>query len=104
MCPVIAQKRLRTFPFGLAPLASTRMHRALQIEEILFNIFHHFVPAVDMVWREKPDPVLAALARTCRAFKEPALDALWMILHDLSPLVGCLRKASSRGRIFNWVR
>ena len=71
------------------------MHHALQIEEILSNIFHHFVPAVGMLWRE-PDPVLAALARTCRAFKEPALDALWMVLHDLSPLVGCLRKASSR--------
>ncbi|KAN0091471.1 hypothetical protein V8E55_005037 [Tylopilus felleus] len=83
------------------------MHRALQIEDILYSIFHHFVPVVDMdmLRCELPDsdPVLPALARTCRAFKEPAMNALWMVLNDLSPLVTCIkasRQLSSRDKRF----
>ena len=87
------------------------MHRALQIEDILYSIFHHFVPVVDMdmLRCELPDsdPVLPALARTCRAFKEPAMNALWMVLNDLSPLVRCMPKASrqlsSRHKV-RWLR
>ncbi|OAX31738.1 hypothetical protein K503DRAFT_703255, partial [Rhizopogon vinicolor AM-OR11-026] len=33
---------------------------------------------------------IAALARTCRAFKEPALDVLWKNMDGLGPLVSCL--------------
>lgn len=33
------------------------------------------------------------LARTCRTFKEPALDVLWSELVDLAPLVRCLPDA-----------
>ncbi|EIW78499.1 hypothetical protein CONPUDRAFT_30971, partial [Coniophora puteana RWD-64-598 SS2] len=33
---------------------------------------------------------LAALARTCLAFREPALDALWCSLDDVDPLLRCL--------------
>ena len=32
----------------------------------------------------------AALARTCRRFKEPALNALWKDMDDFMPLVLCL--------------
>ncbi|KAF8434139.1 hypothetical protein L210DRAFT_3485675, partial [Boletus edulis BED1] len=39
---------------------------------------------------------LVALARTCRAFKEPALDILWEQLDDLSPIARCLPEASHR--------
>jgi hypothetical protein len=33
---------------------------------------------------------LAALAQTCLALREPALDALWYELDDLLPLVKCM--------------
>ena len=57
-----------------------RMHHALEIEEILFNIFGHYDHPGD----------LAALAGTCRSFKDPALDVLWEDLDDLYPLARCL--------------
>ncbi|KAF8557610.1 hypothetical protein OG21DRAFT_1406867 [Imleria badia] len=59
------------------------MHHALEIQEILLNIFGHCHPG------DLPSP-----ARTCRTFKEPALDVLWEELDDLSPLVRCLPDAS----------
>ncbi|KAF8441707.1 hypothetical protein L210DRAFT_439860 [Boletus edulis BED1] len=66
------------------------MHHALQIPEILLNIFGHCSDRFDWF-----DPDVAALARTCRAFKEPALDVLWEELHELSPLVvRCVPEAS----------
>ncbi|KAF8545789.1 hypothetical protein OG21DRAFT_1491919 [Imleria badia] len=60
------------------------MHHALEIQEILLNILVHVYPSPDLL----------ALVRTCRAFKEPALDMLWAELDDLSPLVRCLPEAS----------
>ncbi|KAF9232048.1 hypothetical protein BU15DRAFT_55452 [Melanogaster broomeanus] len=66
------------------------MKPALRIHEI-FSIIIYFV-RVDS-WMLK-NPTLAALARTCRAFKEPALDMLWFELDDLSPLVRCLPRDS----------
>jgi hypothetical protein len=38
---------------------------------------------------------LAALSRTCRAFSEPALDALWRRLHSLEPFLLCLPTRAS---------
>jgi hypothetical protein len=34
--------------------------------------------------------VIAALARTCKAFKEPALDILWQHICGFEPLMLCL--------------
>ncbi|OAX39540.1 hypothetical protein K503DRAFT_689406 [Rhizopogon vinicolor AM-OR11-026] len=34
--------------------------------------------------------MLAALARTCRAFKEPALDTLWKNIYGFEPLISSL--------------
>ncbi|KIJ13760.1 hypothetical protein PAXINDRAFT_116679, partial [Paxillus involutus ATCC 200175] len=69
------------------------MHNALGIHEILFDIFNHVcaITAADGSTK-KPNlnPSLVALARTCRAFQEPALDALWLQLDDLTPLLRCL--------------
>ena len=51
------------------------MHHALEIEEILSNIFGYCYGSVD----------LASLARTCRTFKESVLDIqylLWEVLDD----------------------
>ncbi|KAF8428489.1 hypothetical protein L210DRAFT_3419307 [Boletus edulis BED1] len=61
------------------------MHRALEIQEILLNIFE---------WERRD--TLASLARTCHAFEEPALDLLWRVLPNLSPLARCLPDASYR--------
>ncbi|KAF8124903.1 hypothetical protein EV363DRAFT_1586640 [Boletus edulis] len=66
------------------------MHHALEIEEILLNIFHRCYSRHDGI--DKSD--LASLARICRAFKEPALDVLWKELDDLSPLTQCIPDAS----------
>ncbi|KAH7889099.1 hypothetical protein F5I97DRAFT_1925674 [Phlebopus sp. FC_14] len=55
------------------------MHKALHITEILHAVCGF--AAQDS---------LAKLARTCRAFEEPALDALWANLETLEPLVHCL--------------
>ncbi|KAF8124904.1 hypothetical protein EV363DRAFT_1538942 [Boletus edulis] len=61
------------------------MHHALQIQEILSSIFGHCHRRIDQ----------ASLARTCRAFKEPALDVLWEeFSRDISPLARCLPVAS----------
>ncbi|KAG8213543.1 hypothetical protein J3R82DRAFT_10188 [Butyriboletus roseoflavus] len=68
------------------------MHHALYIQEILLHIFGHCCPT-ESHWtpnRLSFTTDLAVLARTCRAFKEPALDVLWSELVDLSPLVRCL--------------
>ena len=72
------------------------MHQALHIEEILLHIFSY---CYKRVRRSLPrleykrcyaNIYLATLARTCKAFKEPALDMIWAELDDLTPLVRCL--------------
>ncbi|KAF8548439.1 hypothetical protein OG21DRAFT_761405 [Imleria badia] len=66
------------------------MHHALRIQEILLNIFGHcHQPRHSNVASDLP-----ALARTCRTFKEPALDVLWEELLDPSALASCLPEAS----------
>ncbi|KAF8133946.1 hypothetical protein EV363DRAFT_1258504 [Boletus edulis] len=74
------------------------MHHALQIQEILSNIFDFCSPPLPSAYYKKAtsSPELVALAGTCRAFKEPALNALWRVLVDLSPLARCLPEASHR--------
>ncbi|KAF8549232.1 hypothetical protein OG21DRAFT_1421666 [Imleria badia] len=71
------------------------MHHALQIHEILSDIlFYCSLPVLNTYHRKHITSTLASLARTCRTFKEPALDELWGTLDDLSPLVRCLPEAS----------
>ncbi|GJE84044.1 hypothetical protein PsYK624_001190 [Phanerochaete sordida] len=62
------------------------MHPCLQISELQVHIFEYC--KVDGL------RALAALARTCRAFYEPALDILWRELDNVSPLIKCLPNAS----------
>ncbi|KAF8557179.1 hypothetical protein OG21DRAFT_1457942, partial [Imleria badia] len=74
------------------------MHHALQIQEILLNLFDYCrLPSYITMRKETAD--LPALARTCRAFKEPALDVLWKTLYDPSPLAQCLPEASHHSEI-----
>ncbi|KAG9316253.1 hypothetical protein JVU11DRAFT_2281 [Chiua virens] len=78
------------------------MHSALQLDEILLNIFSHcnqrrilLIPYGRDGRRSDRFSIadFAALARTCRALKELALDLLWSELADLTHLAGCLSKA-----------
>lgn len=65
------------------------MHRALLISEILSEIFAH----VNENQGSQPagkKPSLEALARTCKAFHEPAMDLLWADLDGIIPLLGCV--------------
>ncbi|KAH0827379.1 hypothetical protein J3R83DRAFT_4032 [Lanmaoa asiatica] len=74
------------------------MHHALRLEEILLNIFGHCYPPspTSRQRASRATADLASLARTCRTFKEPALDVLWTELVNLSPLARCLPEASHR--------
>jgi hypothetical protein len=56
------------------------MHHSLVIIDIILIIFS-FV-------RTKRD--LAALAATCKTFRDPALEILWSTLRDFAPLARCL--------------
>ena len=68
------------------------MHRALFIREIILDIFGHCSPTTPLDdSRHKAD--LAALARTCQIFKEPALDILWEELFDFSAVARCFPEA-----------
>ncbi|KAG2370051.1 hypothetical protein BDR07DRAFT_1387611 [Suillus spraguei] len=58
------------------------------ISHIIFNTYgDHKGPA--------KHATLAALARTCRKFKEPALDSLWKDIDGFKPLVSCLPEGVS---------
>ncbi|KAH7930960.1 hypothetical protein BV22DRAFT_19209 [Leucogyrophana mollusca] len=72
------------------------MHQCLLIQEILISIFRHVIGPLNVelalddfvgLWDRKS---LAALARTCCAFRDPALDLLWARLHTFNPLIQCL--------------
>ncbi|OAX35898.1 hypothetical protein K503DRAFT_339368 [Rhizopogon vinicolor AM-OR11-026] len=67
------------------------MHRALFVLEVLREIFLH-IPL--HCWRSRSDSrkSLAALARTCRTFYDPAMDLLWADMDKLEPLLGCVTR------------
>ncbi|KAH7929967.1 hypothetical protein BV22DRAFT_1116525 [Leucogyrophana mollusca] len=56
------------------------MHLCLAISELLRTI----------ITNTTQDGTLASLARTCKAFKDPALDVLYAELSSLYPLVKCM--------------
>ncbi|KAF9467213.1 hypothetical protein BDZ94DRAFT_1249858 [Collybia nuda] len=73
------------------------MHPCLNISEVLSNIFKYVledVPSGEVPeitrWPEAGSMTLAALARTCKAFSEPALNVLWYRQPSLAPLLNCL--------------
>ncbi|KAJ7635270.1 hypothetical protein FB45DRAFT_1057140 [Roridomyces roridus] len=60
------------------------MERTLHIPELLDIICAYLVPdKAHLLGRGRGD--LAALARTCKTFHDPALDALWRIQFELAP-------------------
>ncbi|KAJ7184811.1 hypothetical protein C8R46DRAFT_466968 [Mycena filopes] len=60
------------------------MERTLRIPEILCAVFEYFDPS-DFASGKTSAKTLAALARTCKAFQDPALDVLWTFQVDLVP-------------------
>jgi hypothetical protein len=79
------------------------MHSCLQIQEVLTIIFQHIsvpgIPGTLSVWRKLGSSTLARLARTCKAFTEPALDNLWHYQTSLVPLILCLPQDAIRVEI-----
>lgn len=62
------------------------MHNCLRISEIISHVCTDLLDA-DGDFGPKG---LARLARTCRAFRDPALDILWHTLLALEPLIRTL--------------
>ncbi|KAG2048324.1 hypothetical protein BDR06DRAFT_962834 [Suillus hirtellus] len=67
------------------------MHQALLVPEVLLEIFAYVntIPSTQTTSTQKS---LAALARTCKIFHEPAMDLLWTEIHGLEPLLGCVTR------------
>ncbi|OJA13359.1 hypothetical protein AZE42_04502 [Rhizopogon vesiculosus] len=68
------------------------VHVWLLPTEILLDIFTIIRDDEAFGWANpsRNNSTIAALARTCRAFKEPALDVLWKNMDRLKPLISCL--------------
>jgi hypothetical protein len=68
------------------------MHVCLLPTEILLHIFTIDIPIAKCYNWTPPASCaqLAVLARTCRKFKEPALDILWEHIAGFRPLISCL--------------
>ncbi|KIJ62013.1 hypothetical protein HYDPIDRAFT_30833 [Hydnomerulius pinastri MD-312] len=73
------------------------MHNALLVAEVFTYILECLAqdtlhaPSLDVYTNGTGWGALAALARTCHALSDPAIDLLWRRLHSLEPLVQCLR-------------
>ncbi|KAJ7143950.1 hypothetical protein C8R44DRAFT_141689 [Mycena epipterygia] len=66
------------------------MHRSLRIPEIVEHIFIHIQsPPQASPLTDDPVPTFAALARTCTAFLDPALDLLWEFQDIVANFLGC---------------
>ncbi|KAG0694959.1 hypothetical protein DFH29DRAFT_1072659 [Suillus ampliporus] len=72
------------------------MHRALLVSEVLLEIFAYFNQILGSLYTGKilSRKSLAALARTCKTFHEPAMDVLWADMrdHGIHPLLGCVTR------------
>ena len=59
------------------------MHDCLRVQDIIYDIIKIFAETRDR-------RSIAAIARTCKSFHEPAMDALWRKLDGLGPLLECM--------------
>ena len=74
----------------LGTAVGPNMHNRFLIYEILDCIISHLAQDTAKGVRKAGRWALVALARTCHAFSEPALDALWRRLDSLQPFILCL--------------
>lgn len=63
------------------------MHRCLEVTELRLMIVKHINGRDDTAERKRSPAALAALARTCKALHEFALDILWNVPGDLVKLI-----------------
>jgi hypothetical protein len=103
-------QRHNTSPFRTASkmhsTVNSTVPRALLVSEILSNIIGYINANVDKravrEWSGSyvipSGPTLFALALTCRAFSEQALDALWEFLIGFEPLMRCAGIIEARGQ------
>lgn len=61
------------------------MHRCLEVEDVVYLILMQCCGQRDR-------KSVTRLARTCRAFYEPAMDVIWRKLDSLGPLLECMPK------------
>ncbi|EMD35041.1 hypothetical protein CERSUDRAFT_116547 [Gelatoporia subvermispora B] len=66
------------------------MHRCLQISEILYLVLRVLQGDPEDHYIALHPSTLAALARTCRAFREPALNILWERQNNIVGIIQCL--------------
>lgn len=79
-------------------LPSADMHRCLRVVDIFYYILEFVILELwddEDPWKGYNDywvgnPTLAALARTCRGFHDPALNVLWRNQLTLGPLIKTL--------------
>lgn len=62
---------------------SVKMHRCLQCYDILVDICRFIQPQDDRCYNVG----LASMAATCNVFYEPAMDALWQKIPDVSAVI-----------------
>ena len=73
------------------------MHHCLTILDIIKVIFDFYDP----VKSEEDKRTVVALARTCQAFGDPALDRLWYSLESQHPLFKCLPQDSWEEKVID---
>ncbi|KAJ6568089.1 hypothetical protein DFH09DRAFT_918179 [Mycena vulgaris] len=66
------------------------MHRALRTPEVLVIICLQIYPDFDHEPSQDASRVLVRLARTCKLFSEPALDALWSFQSIIFHILDCM--------------
>jgi len=78
------------------------MHRALQLDDIIRVVFDYVNELSVHYWPggNVGQKTLAALARTCKIFHEPALDILWGDLYFPHPLIRCF--STRRNHFDSW--
>ncbi|OBZ67193.1 hypothetical protein A0H81_12877 [Grifola frondosa] len=96
----LASRISSTYPNFVLP--NCTMHQALETKDIFILIIESLQINADDENDEKEwGRSLAALARTCRTFHEPALDALWCSQPHLVNLVKCIPQKAWQ---MNWSR
>lgn len=66
-------------------------HRTLNNVDILYQIINFLNPQLHQYQPPKREiRACARLARVCKAFTTPALDALWTVQYDFDPIFALL--------------
>lgn len=73
-----------------ARVVNAAMHHALHVVDLITEIVDEVARHPDFDWPPLPSQQLAdlaAMARTCKLFYEPAMNALWKVIHTQFHLI-----------------